>query len=623
MVSQMSEIAFKRKRYLNDREFKNFLDLIKKIARYDPSRQEWVFSPEKARNNVSNKDELDQILAALSKYVVLSLDTRKRIITLFEESRKTITLDVDTFSFTADLNDEVLDELEDYIVKIGGRYIVKSIKYLPTIREILQKHGYILVYDEDLVKRKIEEKLVAVIRRKDGMLIVDFPQYIDVEAVKALRKTCKLRYYEERVMLDEEGNYVDTEYVPREIDTLKLSFREKRAITFVGLIDAVVESLKKSGYRIVLHIREKEKIDFDLKAKFKLMPHQERAFKLWIQRKRGTIAIFTRGGKSFIALKAIHELRVPTLILVTTRELAYTWRKYLVEYLGIPEARIGYLGEGKRYITPITIATYNSAVKYLSEIKDKFELLIPDEVHHVPARTFKNIALYVDALYRLGLSATPTRRDGNHELLYAIIGKLLITVDYEELIKLKVVAPIEIYETVFAKGKQEKIRKLMEILEKHIDEKIFIFTLYLETAEHIYNELLKNGFKAVLITGKTPSSKRKLAFRQFLSGQCNIMVSTTVLDEGITVPDAEVAVIFENTGEARQLIQRIGRVLNYKPGKTAKIYEIIDITNPREKYTYFKRKWVRDLYLFEGLEKYVQEEKAKRIYRKFIDEKWE
>ncbi|RLE64124.1 MAG: hypothetical protein DRJ38_06070 [Thermoprotei archaeon] len=617
------ETTFKRKRYLTDEEFKDFLNLVKKIARYDPSCQEWVFSPERARNNISSRNELNAILDALSKYAVITPEVRDNVLKAFEKYRKTIIFDIDTFSFTADLKREVLDELRDYIVRIGGRYVIKSAKYLPVVRDTLQKYGYTLVYNEEVIESRLKELMTAVVKRERGMLVIDFPGYMDVEALKNLRKACKLRYYEERVILDEEGSYMDTEYVPREIDTLKISFRERKAITFVGLIDTVIETLQKNGYKVILQIGEKEKLDLDFKANFRLMPHQERAFKLWIGKKRGTIAIFTRGGKSFIALKAIQELKVPTLILVTTRELAYTWRRYLVEYLGIPEARIGYLGEGRRNIMPITIATYNSAVKYLSEIKDKFELLIPDEVHHVPARTFKNIALYVDALYRLGLSATPTRRDGNHELLYAIIGKLLITVDYEELIRLKVVAPIEVYETVFAKGKREKIEKLLEILEKHSNEKIFIFTLYLETSERIYNELLKKGFKAVLITGKTPSSKRKLAFRQFLSGRCNIVVSTTVLDEGITVPDAEVAVIFENTGEARQLIQRIGRVLNYKPGKTAKIYEIIDITDPREKYTYFKRKWVKDLYLFDGLGKYVQEEKARRIYKKFIDEKWE
>ena len=112
-----------------------------------------------------------------------------------------------------------------------------------------------------------------------------------------------------------------------------------------------------------------------------------------------------------------------------------------------------------------------------------------------------------------------------------------------------------------------------------------------------------------LITGETPQSRRKRAFQEFLRGNVKIIVTTTVLDEGITVPDAEVAIIYEGTGEARQMIQRIGRVLGYVPGKTAKIYELVDITNPREKRAHFRRKWVKELYLFPGLDKYVASEK--------------
>ncbi len=616
----LEDIALKRKRYLSEKEFENFLKLVKRIAKYDSARQEWIFSPEKAKFNIADEAELEEILNALSKYVIVTPELKAQIVNRFKSLERKIVLNVDTLSFEAPLNSNALSELERYVVKIGGKYVVKSLKYIQFVGEVLKKYGYELVYDKEKFEKNLEKILIAILARENSMLVVYFPKYIDVEVVKALRKACRLRYYEERAILDEEGNYVNTEYVPREIDTLRVFFKERKAITFVGLIDTVVKTLRENGYKVILQIKEKENLDLKFKANFKLMPHQERAFKLWIKKKRGTIAIFTRGGKSFIALKAIQELRKPTLILVTTRELAETWRRYLVEYLGIPEAKIGYLGEGKRFLMPITIAIYNSAVKYLSDIKDKFELLIPDEVHHVPARTFKNIALYVDALYRLGLSATPTRRDGNHELLYAVIGDLLLTVDYEELIRLKVVAPIEVYEVIFAIGKEDKIRKLLEILEKHKNEKVFIFTLYLETAERVYNELLKKGFKAALITGRTPSSKRKLAFRQFLQGRYNIVVSTTVLDEGITVPDAEVAIIFENTGEARQLIQRIGRVLSYKPGKTAKIYEIVDIRDPREKYTYFKRKWVRSLYMFDGLEKYVLEEKKTRAYKKLLGE---
>lgn len=58
------------------------------------------------------------------------------------------------------------------------------------------------------------------------------------------------------------------------------------------------------------------------------------------------------------------------------------------------------------------------------------------------------------------------------------------------------------------------------------------------------------------------------------------------------------------------MIQRIGRVLGYAPCKTAKIFELIDASNPKERSAHYRRKWIKKLYLFPGLEKYIEEAKS-------------
>ncbi len=181
-------------------------------------------------------------------------------------------------------------------------------------------------------------------------------------------------------------------------------------------------------------------------------------------------------------------------------------------------------------------------------------------------------------------------------LLYDLCGELVYSLTYRDLVKLKVVAPIERFDALFARSPDEKLALLVELLRRYRGSKAIVFTQYLSTAEKVYSRLLKEGFSAEMITGSTPASRRELAFKRFVEGRVNILVTTTVLDEGVTVPDAEVAVIYEGTGEARQMIQRIGRVLGYYPGKTAKVFEIIDISNPREKAAYLRRSWIRELY---------------------------
>jgi len=69
---------------------------------------------------------------------------------------------------------------------------------------------------------------------------------------------------------------------------------------------------------------------------------------------------------------------------------------------------------------------------------------------------------------------------------------------------------------------------------------------------------------------------REVALRRFSAGRSRVVVTTTVLDEGVDVPDAEVAVVLSGTGSRRQMIQRVGRVVRAAPGKSAaRVYEII------------------------------------------------
>ncbi|NIQ07025.1 MAG: ATP-dependent helicase, partial [Candidatus Korarchaeota archaeon] len=78
-----------------------------------------------------------------------------------------------------------------------------------------------------------------------------------------------------------------------------------------------------------------------------------------------------------------------------------------------------------------------------------------------------------------------------------------------------------------------------------------------------------------VVTGSTPEKERRDFFQEFRRGRTRIIVTTTVLDEGVDVPDASVSIIVGGSGQPRQMIQRTGRVCRYEENKTAFIYEII------------------------------------------------
>ncbi|WP_288006634.1 DEAD/DEAH box helicase [Thermofilum sp.] len=612
-------ISFFKRRGLSEEEFQEFLRLAREIANYNPEDKSWSISPEKLERK--DKGEVARILARLKRLSTLGDREVSLVLSMLDDFKQKARIgsDLRLLGIPGSLLDKLAvdSELGGFVVFDGGDPRLKSVMFVKKVAGLLrEKYGLEVDFDRGLLKVEV--------RRENGELVWKL-SYLDKLLFSKVSELGTLKYYIEKAVLSGEGEFEGTELVERRIRVVRVDWHKKEFFTPVALLNKFEKFFLDIGFSVTRVFEERSPISINMQRNFSLLPHQEEVYRLWSRKRRGTVAIFTRGGKSFIALQAIHDLHLPTIVFVTTKELLETWITYFEKYLGIPRSFIGVLGAGEQKIRDITVATYTSATKYIDSIRSRFELAIFDEAHHVPASTFKQVALQIDALYRLALSATPERRDRNEALLFELCGELLYKLTYEDLVSLKVVAPIEVMDAFFVEGPKEKIKKLLDLLERHKNGKIIIFTQYLQTANELFEVLRQKGYKAELITGETPEAKRENSFRNFVDGRSNIIVTTTVLDEGITVPDADVAVIYEGTGEGRQMIQRIGRVLGYLPGKTAKIYEIIDVTNPREKSAYRRRSWVLELYRTRNLEEIVRavkegrEDKIKPSYQYHLD----
>jgi superfamily II DNA or RNA helicase len=161
----------------------------------------------------------------------------------------------------------------------------------------------------------------------------------------------------------------------------------------------------------------------------------------------GVLSATTAFGKTVIAAKLIAERKTSTLILTHRRQLLSQWMTKLAEFLEIDEALplletkrgrkkkqslIGQIGAGKARPSGIIDVAIMQSLNIGDEVKEwvkNYGMVIVDECHHVPAFSFEQILKGVPAKYVYGLTATPTRQDGHHPIIFMHCGPIRYSVD--------------------------------------------------------------------------------------------------------------------------------------------------------------------------------------------------
>ena len=379
-----------------------------------------------------------------------------------------------------------------------------------------------------------------------------------------------------------------------------------------------------------------------IQFKGKLRPYQEEALKAWRENGyRGIIVLPTGAGKTVVAIAGIAELSVRTLVVVVTKEQVRQWIDSIRRFTDAGALVGGYYSDEKR-LSPITVTTYQTAYRKVSLFTRNFSLLIFDEAHHLPADKFRTIATYMASPYRMGLSATIEREDGKHVELFPMLGGIVYKTSPGELTRQGYLAPYvvrtrRVYLRPEERKKYEELRRryqklasgrtFNELLEAarrgdptareairihHQMREIIQFSkAKLEEAERIIREELSKGSKIIVFTqykrqaeelarrvgglllhGGIDKRRRELVLDQFRRMKSGVLIVTTVGDEGLDIPDANVGVLVSGTGSPRQFIQRLGRLLRPKPdGKSAILYEVV-MAGTSEEYQSRKRRMV-------------------------------
>ncbi|MBI4498554.1 MAG: DEAD/DEAH box helicase [Chloroflexi bacterium] len=345
----------------------------------------------------------------------------------------------------------------------------------------------------------------------------------------------------------------------------------------------------------------------------------------------GVVELPTGAGKTYVGVLAIAALDLRTLVVVPTIDLLEQWRRALCELLPAPPEAVGVLGGGEHRPAEITVTTYQSALIYPRELA-RYGLLICDEVHHLPADSFRRITQGAWARHRLGLTATAERSDGRHVDLEELLGPVVYRRSPGELTRSGSLARYReerryvslsteeaerharavrtvreylrtvrlpasrragrgVYELLVQRSAGDprareallayqeartiawnaaaKVEVVERILQRHRAEPVLIFC---ESNEMVAR--LARTFLIPAVTHETPHEERRWVLSALRSGAISKVVTGRVLNEGVDLPAVAVAVLLSGNSTRLEYVQRLGRILRPKEGE-AVLYEVL------------------------------------------------
>lgn len=369
------------------------------------------------------------------------------------------------------------------------------------------------------------------------------------------------------------------------------------------------------------------KLESTLRIRREPRPYQRDALAAWTGNLgRGVVVLPTGSGKSHMAIMAIADRARATLVVAPTLDIVRQWYDLLRTTFA---CEVGVVGGGEHRVLPLTVTTYDSAWMHMEHLGSRFGLVVFDECHHLPSASYAMAAQLSLAPYRLGLTATPERGDGRDDLLDGLVGPLvfrqeivqmsglwLADYDVERVVIELTAAEREEYAAARAvyrqfvrdngirmsapdgwaqfvmrsatsvAGRQAweawrlqkrlatcasgKLEAVAHLLRLHGHDRMIVFTADNATAHEISRRFLLPA-----ITHQTRVSERSQLLAGLRSGEYGALVTSKVLNEGVDVPEANVAVIVSGSGSVREHVQRLGRILRKQGDQRATLYELV------------------------------------------------
>lgn len=296
---------------------------------------------------------------------------------------------------------------------------------------------------------------------------------------------------------------------------------------------------------------------------------------------------FTITHNSGVLLKIIQELKTPTLILVHNHVLLEQWEKNIKEILNYKASLYG----GKTHdIGDITVAMVQSVSNNNNFPINAFGLVIVDESHHVSCDQAYKIMMKSNAYYKIGVTATAKREDGNELKFTAALGSIIKISSIKELIKLGILAKPTIryiqapqvkQGDTYAEAYKNQItlntarnkliaQEALKIVKT--GDNVLICVKQIKHGKTLEQMIPGSKF----VHGTTKAEDRQKTMNDFKNGKLMVIIST-LLSEGVDLPELRALIMASGGKSETNQIQTIGRALRTtKDKKTALIIDVLD-----------------------------------------------
>ncbi|REE90631.1 hypothetical protein A8990_106136 [Paenibacillus taihuensis] len=199
-----------------------------------------------------------------------------------------------------------------------------------------------------------------------------------------------------------------------------------------GCLQLVINLFEKHDVELVITDERNKGIEVDVNFTGQLSILQDAAARSILAHDTGILSATTAFGKTVVGASIIASRKVNTLILVHRRELMDQWKERLATFLDRSPQDIGIIGGGKEKRTGIVDIAVIQSLNNKGQIKDyitEYGQIIVDECHHISAFSFEQVLKKANAKYVVGLTATPTRQDGQQPIVLMQCGPIRTRID--------------------------------------------------------------------------------------------------------------------------------------------------------------------------------------------------